>query len=160
MHGAAHEFKRPRHATYCANWRDRYLFLRDRTSRGHDETCERKFRVDTYSCIYPTAPRTHLDEALQMETSLIFKTLLILTSQLSLTFGLTYGFIRACRHAHQAGQRFLGMTFDVQENTDGEIDLIPRNLQRRLITLSVYIWLFIAILMVLFARFCGSWARF
>lgn len=60
-----------------------------------------------------------------METSLIFKTLLILGFQLSLVFGICLLVIRMSRRAASANRRFLGVSFTEGVNSKGELDLQP-----------------------------------
>jgi len=60
-----------------------------------------------------------------METSLIFKTFLILGFQLSLVFGICLLVIRMSRRAASANRRFLGVSFTEGVNSKGELDLQP-----------------------------------
>lgn len=60
-----------------------------------------------------------------METSLIFKTLLIIGFQLSLVFGICLLVIRMSRRAASANRRFLGVSFTEGVNSKGELDLQP-----------------------------------
>ena len=60
-----------------------------------------------------------------METSLIFKTFLILGSQLALVFGICLFVIKRSRQAAANGRQFLGVTFTEETNSRGELDLQP-----------------------------------
>ena len=61
----------------------------------------------------------------QMETSLIFKTFLILGFQLSLVFGICLWVIKMSRKAAFANSKFMGVTFNEGTNSKGELDLQP-----------------------------------
>ena len=61
----------------------------------------------------------------QMETSLIFKTFLILGFQLSLVFGICLWVIKMSRKAAFANSKFMGVTFNEGTNSRGELDLQP-----------------------------------
>ena len=61
----------------------------------------------------------------QMETSLIFKTFLILGFQLSLVFGICLWVIKMSRKASFANSKFMGVTFNKGTNSRGELDLQP-----------------------------------
>lgn len=60
-----------------------------------------------------------------METSLLFKTTLILTFELSIAFGLCIHFLKAAKKLALAGKPFLGIHFRHSVNMNNEIDLIP-----------------------------------
>lgn len=60
-----------------------------------------------------------------MDTSLIFKTFLILGSQLTLVFGVCLFVIKRSRRAAANNQQFLGVTFTEETNSSGELDLQP-----------------------------------
>ena len=60
-----------------------------------------------------------------METSLVFKTFVILGFQLSLVFGICLSVIRMSRRAASANRRFLGLSFTEGVNSKGELDLQP-----------------------------------
>ena len=63
--------------------------------------------------------------AFQIETSLIFKTFLILGFQLSLVFGICLWVILMSRKAAFANSQFMGVTFNEGTNSRGELDLQP-----------------------------------
>ena len=60
-----------------------------------------------------------------METTLLFKTTLILTFELSIAFGLCIYFLKAAKKLALAGKPFLGIHFRHSVNMNNEIDLIP-----------------------------------
>tara|TARA_B000000609_G_scaffold65150_1_gene48627 strand:+ start:274 stop:1176 length:903 start_codon:yes stop_codon:yes gene_type:complete len=60
-----------------------------------------------------------------METTLLFKTTLILTFELSIAFGLCIHFLKAAKKLALAGKPFLGIHFRHSVNMNNEIDLIP-----------------------------------
>ena len=60
-----------------------------------------------------------------METTLLFKTTLILTFELSIAFGLCIHFLKAAKKLALAGKPFLGIHFRYSVNMNNEIDLIP-----------------------------------
>ena len=60
-----------------------------------------------------------------VETSLIFKTFLILGSQLALVFGICLFVIKRSRQAAANGRQFLGVIFTEETNSRGELDLQP-----------------------------------
>ena len=60
-----------------------------------------------------------------METSLLFKTFLILGVQLSLVFGACLLVIRRARLVADQGEACLGVTFTTETNERGELDLQP-----------------------------------
>ena len=60
-----------------------------------------------------------------METTLLFKTTLILTFELSIAFGLCIYFLKAAKKLAIAGKPFLGIHFRHSVNMNNEIDLIP-----------------------------------
>ncbi|MEE2786562.1 MAG: Bax inhibitor-1 family protein [Myxococcota bacterium] len=87
-----------------------------------------------------------------MDTSLIFKTLVILTSQLCIVFGLAYWFIHRCRRAHRDGHRFLAMKFEAHKNPRGERDLVPSNVQHWALQAGFFGWMIIVVCMLNFAN--------
>tara|TARA_B100000242_G_scaffold115812_1_gene80889 strand:- start:1073 stop:1975 length:903 start_codon:yes stop_codon:yes gene_type:complete len=60
-----------------------------------------------------------------METTLLFKTTLILTFELSIAFGLCIYFLKVAKKLALAGKPFLGIHFRHSVNMNNEIDLIP-----------------------------------
>ena len=60
-----------------------------------------------------------------METTLLFKTTLILTFELSIAFGLCIHFLKAAKKLALVGKPFLGIHFRHSVNMNNEIDLIP-----------------------------------
>ena len=60
-----------------------------------------------------------------METTLLFKTTLILTFELSIAFGLCIYFLKAAKKLATVGKPFLGIHFRHSVNMNNEIDLIP-----------------------------------
>ena len=60
-----------------------------------------------------------------METTLLFKTTLILTFELSIAFGLCIYFLKAAKKLAMSGKPFLGIHFRHAVNMNNEIDLIP-----------------------------------
>ena len=60
-----------------------------------------------------------------METTLLFKTTLILTFELSIAFVLCIHFLKAAKKLALAGKPFLGIHFRHSVNMNNEIDLIP-----------------------------------
>ena len=60
-----------------------------------------------------------------METTLLFKTTLILTFELSIAFGLCIYFLKAAKKLSMSGKPFLGIHFRHSVNMNNEIDLIP-----------------------------------
>ena len=67
-----------------------------------------------------------------METTLLFKTMIILIFELSIAFGLCIYCLRAAKRAALAGKPFFGIDFTLAVNMNNEVDLIPdssRNIQ-------------------------------
>ena len=60
-----------------------------------------------------------------METTLLFKTTLILTFELSIAFGLCIYFLKAAKKAALSGKDFFGIHFTHAVNMNNELDLIP-----------------------------------
>ena len=60
-----------------------------------------------------------------METTLLFKTTLILTFELGIAFGLCIYFLKAAKKLALSGKPFLGIHFRHSVNMNNEIDLIP-----------------------------------
>ena len=60
-----------------------------------------------------------------METTLLFKTTLILTFELGIAFGLCIYLLKAAKRAALAGESFCGVYFRLAVNMKNEIDLIP-----------------------------------
>ena len=60
-----------------------------------------------------------------METTLLFKTMIILTFELSIAFGLCMYSLKAAKRAALAGKPFFGIDFKLAVNMKNEIDLIP-----------------------------------
>ena len=60
-----------------------------------------------------------------METSLLFKTALILTTQLGMIFAGCFFVIASAKKAYMAGRPFFGIEYIGQKNSRGELDLIP-----------------------------------
>ena len=60
-----------------------------------------------------------------METTLLFKTTLILTFELGIAFGLCIYFLKAAKKLAISGKPFLGIHFRHAVNMNNEIDLIP-----------------------------------
>ena len=60
-----------------------------------------------------------------METTLLFKTTLILTFELSIAFGLCIYFLKAAKRAALSGKDFFGIHFTHAVNMNNELDLIP-----------------------------------
>ena len=60
-----------------------------------------------------------------METTLLFKTTLILSFELSIAFGLCIYFLKAAKKLAIVGKPFLGIHFRHSVNMNNEIDLIP-----------------------------------
>ena len=82
------------------------------------------------------------------ETSLIFKTFLILASQLAIVFGVAYGFVHRCRRAFRQGEAFLGIEFTERFNDASESDLVPGEINRNAFNSILFLWFGIAMLMV------------
>ena len=59
-----------------------------------------------------------------METTLFFKTMAILISQLSIVFVGAYSFIFLARRATLKGVKFFGETFEAHYNSKGQLDLL------------------------------------
>ena len=59
-----------------------------------------------------------------METTLLFKTMAILISQLSIVFVGAYSFIFLARRATLKGVKFFGETFEAHYNSKGQLDLL------------------------------------
>jgi len=59
-----------------------------------------------------------------METTLFFKTMAILISQLSIVFVGAYAFIFLARRATLKGVKFFGETFEAHYNSKGQLDLL------------------------------------
>ena len=60
-----------------------------------------------------------------METTLLYKTMIILTFELSIAFGLCIYSLQAAKRAALAGKPFFGIDFTLAVNMKNEIDLIP-----------------------------------
>ena len=60
-----------------------------------------------------------------METTLLFKTMIILTFELSIAFGLCIYSLKAAKRAALSGKPFFGIDFTLAVNMKNEIDLIP-----------------------------------
>ena len=60
-----------------------------------------------------------------METTLLFKTTLILTFELSIAFGLCIYFLKAAKKAALSGKDFFGIHFTHAVSMNNELDLIP-----------------------------------
>ncbi len=60
-----------------------------------------------------------------METTLLFKTTLILTFELGIVFGLCIYFLKTAKKLVMSGKPFLGIHFRHAVNMNNEIDLIP-----------------------------------
>ena len=60
-----------------------------------------------------------------METSLYFKTAIILATQLGIVFGGCFFFISSAKKAYMEGRLFFGIEFVGRKNSRGELDLIP-----------------------------------
>ena len=60
-----------------------------------------------------------------METSLYFKTALILATQLGIIFVGCFFLISAAKKAYMKGRLFFGIEFIGRKNSRGELDLIP-----------------------------------
>ncbi len=78
---------------------------------------------------------------MQMETSLLLKTALILTTQLGVIFAGCFFVISSAKKAYMAGRPFLGIEFIGRKNSRGELDLIPiAQTQKKEIKLSDLRW--------------------
>tara|TARA_B100001063_G_C16611018_1_gene475755 strand:- start:82 stop:867 length:786 start_codon:yes stop_codon:yes gene_type:complete len=64
-------------------------------------------------------------DGMKMESSLYFKTALIVSVQIGIIFVGCYFFIRRARDAYNHGKPFFGIHFRGEENSRGELDLIP-----------------------------------
>ena len=60
-----------------------------------------------------------------METSLYFKTALILATQLGIIFAGCFLLISSAKKAYMEGRLFFGIEFTGRKNSRGELDLIP-----------------------------------
>lgn len=60
-----------------------------------------------------------------IETSLLFKTMLILSSQIGIVFGTAYYFIKSARKAYENNTKFFGLSFRGATNFNKELDLVP-----------------------------------
>ena len=60
-----------------------------------------------------------------METTLLFKTMVILTFELGIAFGLCIYCLKAAKRAALAGKPFFGIDFSLAVNMNNEVDLIP-----------------------------------
>jgi len=60
-----------------------------------------------------------------VETSLFFKTILLVSTALGLVFAPALGFVLGCRAAHRRSGSFLGLMFEADTNTSGELDIHP-----------------------------------
>ena len=60
-----------------------------------------------------------------IETTLFAKTMIILCSQLSIVFGLTFYILKKSKEAYFNNTTFLGMSFRGAMNLKQEFDLIP-----------------------------------
>ena len=60
-----------------------------------------------------------------MESSLYFKTALIVSIQIGIIFIGCYFFIKKARDAYSHNRPFFGIHFRGEENSRGELDLIP-----------------------------------
>jgi FtsH-binding integral membrane protein len=76
-----------------------------------------------------------------METSLIFKTFVILGFQLSLVFGICLLVIKMSRRAASEKSQFMGITFSELTNSRGELDLQPDDTSAGL---QILTWVWIA----------------
>ena len=60
-----------------------------------------------------------------LETTLLFKTMLILCGQLFIVLGTCFYCIRAARKAYENNTTFFGLSFRGAVNMNNELDLIP-----------------------------------
>ena len=60
-----------------------------------------------------------------LETTLLFKTMLILSAQIGIVFGLAYFCIFKARKAYETNTKFFGMSFRAAMNMKRDLDLVP-----------------------------------
>ena len=92
-----------------------------------------------------------------METSLIFKTLLILVVQLAIVFGYCAFFIRRCRLAYENDESFFWMRFSAEKNESDELDLVPEMLSTTPLNLLLAIWFVVDLIMIFVAPYSVQW---
>ena len=59
------------------------------------------------------------------ETSLLFKTMVILSAQIGIVFGLAYFIIKQAQVAYKNGTKLFGYSFRGAMNMNRELDLVP-----------------------------------
>ena len=91
-----------------------------------------------------------------METSLIFKTFVILGFQLTLVFGICLFVIKMSRTAASKGSQFMGITFSERTNSKGELDLQPDDTSAGLQILT-WVWIASMFAMVYTQSFSFTW---
>ena len=60
-----------------------------------------------------------------LETSLLFKTMLIVSAQISIVFGSAYFLIQRAKKAYENKTKFFGISFRGAMNFNKELDLVP-----------------------------------
>ena len=73
-----------------------------------------------------------------LDTSLYFKTFLILISELGILFGFTYWVIHSANQAYKNNTSFMGVTFRPAVNMKNQLDLVPSDSQK---TAMIFSWL-------------------
>ena len=73
-----------------------------------------------------------------LDTSLYFKTFLILISELGILFGFTYWVIHSANQAYKNNTDFMGVTFRPAVNMKNQLDLVPSDSQK---TAMIFSWL-------------------
>ena len=78
-----------------------------------------------------------------LDTSLYFKTFLILISELGILFGFTYWVIHSANQAYKNNTSFMGVTFRPAVNMKNQLDLVPSDSQK---TAMIFSWLTLSLL--------------
>ena len=78
-----------------------------------------------------------------LDTSLYFKTFLILISELGILFGFTYWVIHSANQAYKNNTDFMGVTFRPAVNMKNQLDLVPSDSQK---TAMIFSWLTLSLI--------------
>ena len=60
-----------------------------------------------------------------METTLLFKTMVILSGQIGIVFGIAYFLIKRAKYAYENNTKLFGYSFRAAMNMNKELDLVP-----------------------------------
>ena len=60
-----------------------------------------------------------------METTLLFKTIMILSGQIGIVFGIAYFLIKRAKYAFENNTKLFGYSFRAAMNMNKELDLVP-----------------------------------